>query len=259
MSSNHSRSIRDPPPMSEPYTEWKEEVYIWSEYVMDKTPLEKQGLALFLSLNGDARKAASKVKLAEMKKAEGLQTVLKELDKFFLKDIDREAFLSYDKFHEFKRPAGMPMKDFLIKFELLRNTCTSHKIEIADKIVAYQMLRAANLPTMQQELVKTTLTTFSSDNMRSQILKIFSEDTIPENSSCSTDIDQFHVKSEVGNEDVNVTLYGSSGNKSSNRNRSRRNYKRSQRDNDRRRQSSPNEPTTLKRNHPLLPCKTTQV
>ena len=46
--------------MTEPYSEWKEEVYIWSEYVIEKTPLEKQGLALFLSLDGDARKAAAK-------------------------------------------------------------------------------------------------------------------------------------------------------------------------------------------------------
>ena len=83
MSSTHSRSIRDPPKMSEPYAEWKEEVYIWSEFVVDKTPMTKQGLALFLSLEGDARKAAAKVKLVDMKKADGLQTVLKELDKFF--------------------------------------------------------------------------------------------------------------------------------------------------------------------------------
>ena len=97
-----SRNIRDPPVMTEPYSEWKEEVYIWSKYVIEKTPLEKQGLALFLSLDGDARKAAAKVKLDAMKKADGLQTVLKELDKFFLKDKDREAFLSYDRFHAFK-------------------------------------------------------------------------------------------------------------------------------------------------------------
>ena len=226
MSSTHSRSIRDPPKMSEPYAEWKEEVYIWSEFVVDKTPMTKQGLALFLSLEGDARKAAAKVKLVDMKKADGLQTVLKELDKFFLKDKDREAFLSYDKFHTFKRPAGMSVKDFLIKFELLRNTCCSHEVEISDKIIAHQMLESANLPPSKKELVKTTLTTFSSDNMRSQILKIFSEEEVPDVASCTTSADQFQVKSEAIEEDSNITFYGSSHgyDKSYNQNRkSRRN------------------------------------
>lgn len=209
-----SRNIRDPPPMSEPYAEWKNEILIWSDYIQDKTPLEKQGLALFLSLDGDARKAAAKVTLPEMKKTDGLQRVIKELDKFYLKDADREAFLAYDRFHSFIRPTGMSIKEFLIKFELMRNACISHNVEIADKIVAHHMLRTVNIPPMKQELVKTTLTTFSADNMRNQILKIFSEDMIPETSNSvagcsSSSSDNFQVKTEDVNEDVNFTLYGS--------------------------------------------------
>ena len=87
-----SRNIRDPPPMSEPYAEWKNEILIWSDYIQDKTPLEKQGLALFLSLDGDARKAAAKVTLPEMKKTDGLQRVVKELNKFYLTDAVCEAY-----------------------------------------------------------------------------------------------------------------------------------------------------------------------
>ena len=74
--------------MSEPYTEWKDEIYIWSAYVLDKTPMNKQGMALFLSLEGDARKAAAKVKLTDMQTDDGLAKVLAELDKFYLKDKD---------------------------------------------------------------------------------------------------------------------------------------------------------------------------
>ena len=222
MSSTHSRNIRDPPKMSEPYAEWKEEVYIWSEYVMDKTPMNKQGLALFLSLEGDARKAAAKVKLVDMKKDNGLETVLKELDKFFMKDKDREAFLSYDRFHSFRRPAGMSVKDFLIKFELLRNTCSSNDVDISDKIVAHQMLESANLPLMKKELVKTTLTTHSSDNMRSQILKIFSEEEVPDVSSCTSTAERFQVKSECIEDDTNIAFYGSSYKKDKNYGRNRK-------------------------------------
>ena len=207
MSSSHSRSIRDPPKMNEPYTVWKDEIYIWSAYVLDKTPMNKQGMALFLSLEGDARKAAAKVKLTDMQTDDGLAKVLAELDKFYLKDKDRESFLAYERFTTFRRSEGVSMKDFLIKFELLRNTCSSYEVVIPDKIVAYQMLESANLPLMKKEVVKTTLTTYTADNMRSQILKIFCEEDVP---NVSGHQDNIHIKSEP-DEEFNITMFGSSG------------------------------------------------
>ena len=221
-SSSHSRSIRDPPKMSEPYTEWKDDVLIWSAYVVDKTPMNKQGMALFLSLEGDARKAAAKIKLPQMQTNDGLSKVLGELDKFYLKDKDRESFLAYERFTTFRRSEGVSMQDFLIKFELLRNTCSSYEVEIPDKIVAYQMLESANLPMMKKEVVKTTLTTYTADNMRSQILKIFSEEDVP---NVSGHHDHTHIKSEP-EEEVNVALFGSSGQKNrKGRRRDKPNYK----------------------------------
>ena len=103
-----------------------------------------------------------------MQTNDGLSKVLGELDKFYMKDKDRESFLAYERFTTFRRSEGVSMQDFLIKFELLRNTCSSYEVEIPDKIVAYQMLESANLPMMKKEVVKTTLTTYTADNMRSQ-------------------------------------------------------------------------------------------
>ena len=141
----------------------------------------KHGLALFLSLEGDARRAAAKVKPADMRKDDGLQMVLGELDNCFLKHRYIECFLAYDKF--------------------------------TNETVAHQMLESANLPLMKKELVKTTLTTFTSDNMRSQILKIFCEEDVP----AVSDLDKMNIKSESPDEDVNITMFGSSGQKSRNR------------------------------------------
>ena len=114
------------------------------------------------------------------------------------------------------------MQDFPIKFELSRNTCSSYEVEIPDKIVAYQMLESANLPMMKKEVVKTTLTTYTADNMRSQILKIFSEEDVP---NVSGHHDHTHIKSEP-EEEVNVALFGSSGQKNrKGRRRDKPNYK----------------------------------
>jgi len=172
-------SISNPPKMFEPYHEWKNEVMIWSEFIVDKIPTTKQGMALFLSLEGDARKAAAKVVLADMKTADGLTKVLTELDRFFLKDKDRAAFLAYDKFNAFRRPQGMSMRDFLIKFELLKNTCISHEFPIPDKIAAHQMLVSANISPQKKDIIVSTLTKFTPDDMRTKLLCVFSEDVTP--------------------------------------------------------------------------------
>ena len=197
-------SIRDPPPMSEPYEGWKNEVHAWSILVVEKIPKTKQGIALFLSLKGDARKAASKVPLSDMQKDEGLNLVLAELDKFFLKDKDRAAFLAYDKFNAFRRPDGMSIKEFLMKFELLLNTCATHGIVIADKIVAHQMLQSANISQGKREIIITTLDTFTADKMRGQILRLFCEEQVPETGPSN----QIKVKEEA-EEGSSYVMFGS--------------------------------------------------
>ena len=102
----------------------------------------------------------------------------------------------------------MSMKNYLIKFELLRNTCASYEVEVPDKIIAHQMLMSANLPLNKKELIITTLTKFDSDSMRNQILKIFCEESVPDVSSSSSKIE---IKSEVPDEESsNFAMFGSS-------------------------------------------------
>ena len=64
---------------------------------------------------------------------------------------------------------------------------------ISDRIIAHQMLEAANLPISKKELVKTTLKDFSSDDMRNQILKVFCEEEVPDVAVSSSDKSQIHV------------------------------------------------------------------
>ena len=159
-------------------------------------------MALFLSLEGDARKAAAKVKLEDMKKDDGLKKVIAELDQFFLKDKERAGFLAYDKFNKFRRPAGMSVQDFLLKFELLRNTCDSLEFPVSDKVVSHQMLESVNISSQKRDIIVSTLKDYSSKSMRSQILKVFCEDDIPsattdevENVNC--EFDGSVIKSEM--------------------------------------------------------------
>ena len=221
-----SSSIRDPPTMFEPYHEWKNEVLIWREFVDDKIKPEKQGMALFLSLAGDARKAASKVPLASMKENDGLEKVLAELDKFFLKDKERSGFLAYGKFNKFIRPAGMSVQDSLLKFDLLRNTCESLDFSVSDKVASHRMLDAANISPLKKDVIVTTLTNYSLDNMRAQILKVFSEDDTPLTySASSAEADIVKCEAETSDIKSETVLYGSSGSGKQNYYRGKKSYR----------------------------------
>ena len=59
------------------------------------------------------------------------------------------------------------------------NTCATHGVEIADKIVAHQMLKSVNISQGKKEIILTTLKDFTADNMRNQILRLFCDDQVP--------------------------------------------------------------------------------
>ena len=67
------------------YETWKKDVLIWSE--LTDLPKNKQALALHLSLEGKARAASSQITLADLKKEDGLQDVIKKLDELFLLEV----------------------------------------------------------------------------------------------------------------------------------------------------------------------------
>ena len=113
--------IKAPPALREdvPYENWKKEINIWQRF----TTLEKkkQGLAIFLSLEGKAREAVLELEIDEMNEDDGVKKVLAQLDKLYLKDKLQLSFQAYDNFRKFKRPADMPIADFVVEFDRLYN------------------------------------------------------------------------------------------------------------------------------------------
>ena len=157
--------------MFDPYEEWKKEVIIWENV----TTLEKktQGCALVLSLSGNARKAARNIPIEDLKKDNGVELVLKELDKYYAKDQGRKQMKAFDNFINFRRTKGMTIQDFLLQFECNANQCETHAMKIPDNILAHSLLACANLPQDKKDLISSTLTSFTFNNVREQMLKIF--------------------------------------------------------------------------------------
>ena len=76
-------NVNTPPPMTDPYQDWRKELNIWSRYVERKgTPIDQQGMALFLTLKGMPRHLVSEqMEIEDIDSKEGFQRILRILDK----------------------------------------------------------------------------------------------------------------------------------------------------------------------------------
>ena len=108
--------IKNPPVLDdlENYEQWKEDVLMWKE--ITDLSVNKQALAIHLTLKGQAKEVANQVSTEDKKKDNGLQILLDKLDEAFLKEPERRKFMAYQDFEECVRKEGMPICDFMREF-----------------------------------------------------------------------------------------------------------------------------------------------
>ena len=168
-----SKNYEKPPAMFEPYASWKLLVELWSDST-DYTAAQ-QGPILVLNLKGDARDAALSIPKDELKSTNGLKLIMKKLDTLYEKDATQLAYLAFDRFVKYRRPDGVDMDEFLRKFELMKNKCETYKFSIPENILAYFMLSCANLPKDKEDIIRATIKELNVNDMRGQILKVYTE------------------------------------------------------------------------------------
>ena len=170
-----SHGIKAPPALSKStsYETWLKELEIWQAFT--DLSIEKQGPAIFLTLEGKAREAALELEVKNISGKEGVKNITTKLDTLYKKDIAQVAYEAYDKFERFQRPADMSMKDFVIEFERLVSKTRSHGTAMSEDILAYRLLRSANISEHHQQLARATIGELKYDAMKSQLMKIFGD------------------------------------------------------------------------------------
>ena len=135
---------RMPPPLSVAANceDWKKMVQIWSTFTT--LPKEKQGTAILLSLKGQDQEAVLELTSAQITAAAGLDAVINRLDSFIsrtqpFKNKALENFESYRRTHS--------INDFIHEFEKRHHKIKSHGTTISDDLLAYRLLKSANLPS----------------------------------------------------------------------------------------------------------------
>ena len=153
------------------YFDWKKELDIWTDFT--ELAAEKQGGALFLTLTGKARQAVlSGVDRDKIKSATGVKEITKCLDELFEKDKALSGYAAYDDFTSYRRPEGTSIQDYLVEFNLKYSKIKSCSMELPDGVLAYYLLKCANLSDEQTSICKATCSTLDYKTMRQQIEKV---------------------------------------------------------------------------------------
>ena len=200
---------------SNSYEDWVKKVNIWSRI----TSLNKveQGGAILLTLEGDAENAVLELSEDEIVSEDGFTLVKGCLDKLFKKNETLQKFEALDHFETYRRPSDVCINDFIIEFDKRLNRTRKLGTQISDDLLAYRMIKNANLSEQDEKVVKAT-TTLKYNDVKDKLKSIFGD------VGTSTSGGLSDIKSEdVFENDTESTLYtrGKFGNRGFSRGRGR--------------------------------------
>lgn len=183
--SEFPKSMKSPPTYQEgnSYEEYKKDLEIWQ--LLKVATAEQEGPIVYRTLTGKAKVACSDLTVAQIGSKDGLKLIQARLDTVYLSDENQRIFLALDEFEKYKRSPSMTMSGFILAFETLHNKVTAHKCTYPDGVLAYRLLKAANVSNDHEQLIRATVTTgqWTYQNVVQQIKKVFSE--VPASSSDS--------------------------------------------------------------------------
>ena len=176
-------SMKAPPVYKEncSYTEYKRDLEIW--LLLKTCTAEEQGVIIYRTLTGKAKASCNDLTTAQIGSKDGYDLIVKRLDKLYLGEQNQRIFYALDKFEKFKRLPSMTMSDFIFEFENLHRIVNSYNCSYPDGVLAYRLLKSANLSNDHEQLCRATVATgkWTYDSVVEQLKKIFSE--VPTNNS----------------------------------------------------------------------------
>ena len=154
----------------------------------------------YYSLEGSAEEAVLELELTDINSDAGLEKVLQKLDKLYLKDSTVEKFQALESFDAYKRKTHTSIQEHIHQFEKLYYKLQRHGTKISEDLLAYKLLKSANLSKQDEKLEKGTVKELTLTNMKVQLKKIFLDKESL--STLSSEPLSIHDINEVTSEDI---------------------------------------------------------
>ena len=168
-------SNKAPPLLSscKAYDDWCKLVRVWTKFT--NLPPEKQGAAMFLSLNGEALDPAFELKEEVINGKDGVKSIMPCLDKLYKKDDTLVKFLAMESFETYKRPSTLSIPEYINEFNKCLHKVKNYGAGMLDDILSYHLLKNANLKQIKEQLITATISDLCYNLMKKQLKKIFSD------------------------------------------------------------------------------------
>lgn len=159
---------------SKSYERYKQELLAWRE-ITDLSKV-KQGIAIALSLpeddpTGIREKVFDQLSLASLKLTSGLETLIKFLDKHLAKDDLADSLEKFEDFEDCHRDNGETIIEYIARFDSKYKKIEKKYMVLPSEILAFKLLRKANLSKQEKLLVLTGMDYENRDGLYEQAQK----------------------------------------------------------------------------------------
>ena len=185
------------------YLQWKREISIWQ---IGTSVVEKRqaSIAVLAILEQKARKFATRLDLDKLKEDTGLTYLLAELDKHFKKDKTQSVFVAIEDLESFVRGKDECMSEYIREFgrrvDIIKELLGKDPYD--EGIIAYRLLKQANLTTREQQLIRATVIKLDYEHMEEALKRAFG-DVVVLSEQSSTKLTMKKIKVEP----TEATLY----------------------------------------------------
>ena len=140
------------------YELWKLQTQAWT--VVTELSKEKQAVAVALNLpEDDKRKIKEKVfgelELDVLNSENGMSVLFEFLDRYLLEDELMNSWNKFEDFEKFERKHGQNIREYVADFDLKFRKLEKIHIKLPSEILAFKLLRNANLSKQERMLVLT--------------------------------------------------------------------------------------------------------
>ena len=124
-------------------------------------------------MEGEAQEAVLELDEALITSDDGVKHITKRLDSLFKKNELLKKYEALEAFENYKRSNSTSVQEFLNEFTQRYNKTKSYGTTMSEDILAYRLLKSANLSEQNEQLAKATASDLKFDVMKDQLKKIF--------------------------------------------------------------------------------------